>query len=268
MGENEAIIDGAGTDFRIQEIPRSEPFDVYVSNDLVIWFKVANDEQPSIDPFTTWVEVDISPSGLSSARYVKIVDESLLYSWALKVPGSDIDAVEAFYWQGGDRYADAVISEQTQILDMSGNSEHKDPTAALGAPDWGFVSLGSKHYVEQELSIDIDFYPKTLNLKSKGRFVRVYIELSEGFDVKNIDANSVLLNDVISPVLDPKMGFVKGLDRYIRDHDNDGKMELGLKFDRKAVCNILEPGNEVIIKITGKLNDGNIFGGYDTIRAI
>lgn len=268
MGENEAIIDGPGTDFRIQEIPRTEPFDVYVSNDLINWLKIADDIETGLNPPTSWIEVDISPSGLSSARYLKIVDESTLYSWALKVPGSDIDAVEAFYWQSGDPYADAVIFEQTQILDMSGQSDHIDPTEALGEPNWKYVSLGGKHYIEQELSIEIDIYPRTLNLKSKGRFLMVYIEMSEGWDANNIEASTVLLNDAIPPVLDPDIGFVRSQKRFITDHDHDGKMELRLKFDRRAVCNVLEPGNNVKIKITGKLNDGNIFGGFDTIRAI
>ena len=34
MGKNEKIIDGPGNDVRIHEIPRTEPFDVYVSNNL------------------------------------------------------------------------------------------------------------------------------------------------------------------------------------------------------------------------------------------
>jgi hypothetical protein len=267
MGKNEGIIDGEGADFRIQEIPRTEPFDVYVSNNLKNWLKIADDIETGLDPPTSWVEVDISPSGLKSARYIKIVDESTLYSWALKVPGSDIDAIESFYWQGGDPYADAVIIEQTQILDLSGNNAYKDPTAAVGEPDWNFVSLGGKHFIEQELTTEIKFMPQTLNLKSKGRFVMVYIELSGDLNVRNIDSSTILLNDVLSPISDPKLGFVN-VEKYITDHDNDGKLELKVKFDRRAVCNILEPGNDVEIKITGKLNDGSMFGGYDLIRTI
>jgi hypothetical protein len=268
MGKNEDIIDGSGNDLWIQEIPRTEPFDVYVSKDLKNWFLVADDIETGLDPPKSWVEVDISPSGLTSARYVKIVDESTLYAWALKVPGSDIDAVKALHCMGGDPYADAVIFKQTKILDLSGNNAYKDPTKALGAPDWDFVSLGGKHYIEQELKTEINFYPKALNLKSKGRFVMVYIELSDSSNVRNIDASTILLNSVIPPVLDPKYGFVTSEKLYITDHDNDGKIEMMVKFDRRAVCNILESGNEVKIMITGKLNDGSMFGGSDTIKAI
>ena len=59
----------------------------------------------------------------------------------------------------------------------------------------------------------IDFDPNTLNLRSKGRFITVYIELPEGFDVNQIDIASILLNDSV-PALDKPT--------EIGDYDKDG----------------------------------------------
>jgi len=44
----------------------------------------------------------------------------------------------------------------------------------------------------------IDFDPDTLNLKSEGRWVTVYIELPNGYDVSEIDVPSIKLNDFVT----------------------------------------------------------------------
>lgn len=113
----------------------------------------------------------------------------------------------------------------------------------------------------------IDFDPDTLNLKSKGKWVTVYIELPNGSNVSNIDATTVLLNGNLSPVLDAKYGFVNNESGYIMDHDGDGILERMLKFNRSDVQAILAVGDNVEIKITGKVN-GLDFEGTDIIRVI
>ena len=119
----------------------------------------------------------------------------------------------------------------------------------------------------QELGIEIDIDPDTLNLKSKGKFMTAYIEL-EGADVREIDASSILLNGAISPVLDKKYGFVTSENSYILDHDNDGIMERMVKFDRAEVQRMLTPVDEVVLTITGSLDDGTGFEGNDTVKVI
>jgi hypothetical protein len=116
-----------------------------------------------------------------------------------------------------------------------------------------------------ETSIDVD--PDTLNLKSNGRFITAYIEL-EGADVRDINASSILLNGVISPILDEKYGFVTSEDSYIVDHDSDGVMERMVKFDRAEVERILTPDDEVVMTVSGSLMNGREFEGSSTIRVI
>jgi len=105
--------------------------------------------------------------------------------------------------------------------------------------------------------IDID--PDTLNLKSKGKWITCYIELPGDYDVEDIDVSTIKLNDEVPAESRPT---------GIGDCDDDGIAELMVKFDRSAVQEILQEGNEVEITVTGELNDGIQFEGSDAIRVI
>lgn len=108
----------------------------------------------------------------------------------------------------------------------------------------------------------IDFDPDTLNLKSKGEFVTVYIEFPDGFDVNKIDISSIMLNDS-APVLTKPT--------EIGDYDKDGTPDLMAKFKRDEVQQILYSGEEVPIIITGKVfHNGTLldFKGDDKIKVI
>lgn len=110
----------------------------------------------------------------------------------------------------------------------------------------------------------VDFDPDTLNQKSKGKWVTVYIELPEGFDVQYIDITTVELSDVdlsewITAELKPN---------NIGDHDGDGIPDLMVKFVREEVIELLDHGESVIVTISGALNDGTPFIGTDVIRVI
>jgi hypothetical protein len=96
-----------------------------------------------------------------------------------------------------------------------------------------------------------------LNLKSKGRWVTVYIELPEGYDVNDIDVSSILLNGLVPAELHPA---------EVGDYDGDGFPDLMVKFDRQAVQGILSPGSQTIT-ITGTVS-GATFEGTDTIEVI
>jgi parallel beta-helix repeat protein len=104
----------------------------------------------------------------------------------------------------------------------------------------------------------VDFDPDTFNLKSKGKFVTVYIELPEGYNVEQIDVSSIRLNGTVQALRWPT---------EVGDYDSDGIPDLMVKFDRTAVQDILTPGSQVDITITGEVG-GIIFEGSDTIRVI
>ncbi len=104
----------------------------------------------------------------------------------------------------------------------------------------------------------VDFDPDTLNLKSKGKWVTVYIELPEDYDVSKIDICSIRLNGTVPALLTPT---------EIGDYDGDGIPDLMVKFDGAAVQSILAVGESVEITVTGEVA-GLRFKGTDTIRVI
>jgi hypothetical protein len=112
--------------------------------------------------------------------------------------------------------------------------------------------------VPSGLAASIDIEPDSLNERSCGLFVTAYIELPDGVSVCDIDPASVRLNDTISPR--PRLTCVK-------DHDYDGRPELMVKFSRRAVAQLLDPGMQTV-RITGSLKDGRQFAGTDTIEVV
>jgi peptidoglycan hydrolase-like protein with peptidoglycan-binding domain len=121
--------------------------------------------------------------------------------------------------------------------------------------------LSQEEYILQTETI-VDFDSDVLNLKSKGQFVTVYIELPSGFDVNQIDIASILLNDSVPALSTPT---------EVGDYDEDGTLDLMVKFERDKVQSILNPGEKIPITITGKVfHNGKYldFRGDDIIRVI
>jgi len=116
----------------------------------------------------------------------------------------------------------------------------------------------------------IDFDLDTLNLKSKGSVVTVYIEFPEGYDVTDINVSTIMLNRTVPAKLSPTA---------IGDYDNDTVPDLMVKFDRAELISYIlanvnmtqlveERFMTVTLTITGKLNDGTAFQGSTTITII
>jgi len=84
--------------------------------------------------------------------------------------------------------------------------------------DWWYDDSGGSDFsiLESLLSITatVDNSPQTLNLRSKGRWITAFIELPEDYNLSDINASSILLNDTI-PV-DPSAPISIG------DYDGDG----------------------------------------------
>ncbi len=120
------------------------------------------------------------------------------------------------------------------------------------------------------LTATVNIHPQALNLRGRGRWITVYVELSEAYNVSDINVSSMMLNETI-PV-DPHP-------IAIGDHDADGIPDLMVKFNRvKVILYILNNVNfnelvrkrviTVTLTITGCLNDGTPFQGSTTIKMI
>jgi len=121
-----------------------------------------------------------------------------------------------------------------------------------GVNDWGDNPLLTMELVDLIIAADIDIDRDTLNLQSKAKWIKCYISLPEGYNVADIDPESILLNDEVAP------------DRC-RVHK--AKQMLIVRFYRSEVQAIVEPG-EVELTVSGELTDGTKFEGADTITVI
>ena len=137
------------------------------------------------------------------------------------------------------------------------------------------VALLGKPYPVLCVPATVRIEPETLNRASNGQWVTAYIELPEGYNVADIDVNTVCLGTVPA-VTDTQYDFVTDPDSYLMDHDGDGIVERMVMFDRAAVITYLEEivyagdtGKHKLVElsVTGKVA-GTSFEGSDTIRVI
>jgi len=157
-----------------------------------------------------------------------------------------------YHLQLGSPCIDAGTNVGAPTEDIEGNPRPIDGDGDGDAD----TDMGAYEYV----GATVDFDPDTLNLRSKGKMVTVYIELPLGYDVNDIDVGTLFLNGAI--LAEPKP-------IEVGDYDGDGISDLMVKFDRAAVQGILlEPGDQVVVTVSGQLINGTPFGGTDTIRVI
>lgn len=153
-----------------------------------------------------------------------------------------------------DTYSLEVIANGDRII-LAEDVAIKDITAQP------YIVRTTEDEIMTIIQATVDFDPDTLNLKSKGKRITVYIELpvGHGYNVSMIDLATLMLNGQVKAEARPT---------EIGDYDSDSVPDFMVKFDRSAVQEILEVGNEVEITVTGELTDGTHFEGIDTIRII
>lgn len=153
-------------------------------------------------------------------------------------------------WKIEDIDCGDVHHESALALDSSGNP-HISYQKEVGDPYFVRHNLyyATKGMPAQPSELMLDIDPDTLNLKSEGRWITAYLR---GGNAEDIDASSLLLNDIISPAW--------------WDLQND--TTLMAKFSRSYVQMIVPIADEVDIKVTGQWKDGQDFELHDTIRVI
>ena len=115
----------------------------------------------------------------------------------------------------------------------------------------GRIDMGAYEYCPP-VPAEVRIVPRTINLTSKGRWITCHISLPEGYNVADIDPNSILLEDEIRPA------------SFRVDEE---KQIAIVKFNRSGVQDILKMG-EVELTIAGQLTDGTVFEGTDVIKVL
>jgi len=116
----------------------------------------------------------------------------------------------------------------------------------VGAGDGQLYALGTPPSVAATLRVE----PRTLNLRSNGRWVNAQIEFAEP----------------VAGLVDPATVALEGVpaDRV----DVQGNTTIHAKFPRDALIDALSPGESVEMCATGVLTDGRTFRACDVIRVI
>ncbi|MHC4546420.1 MAG: hypothetical protein ACYSYL_18230, partial [Planctomycetota bacterium] len=99
---------------------------------------------------------------------------------------------------------------------------------------------------------EVRIVPQTINLASKGNWITCYIWLPEQYNVADIDPKSILLEDSVPAALLSV---------------NEQQQVATAKFICEEVQAILEVG-EIELTITGRLTDGTVFEGTNTIKVL
>jgi hypothetical protein len=123
--------------------------------------------------------------------------------------------------------------------------------------------------VPEETIIDaiVDIDPNTLNLNSRGNWITCYIELPAGYDVNDIDGQTVTLENVKAYMGKEGWASPQANEGNTMDHDGDGVLERMVKFDRSAVQAVLRPG-VITATVMGKLPNSTTLHGTDVIKVM
>jgi len=115
--------------------------------------------------------------------------------------------------------------------------------------------------VEVQIKATVVIHPRSLNLRSEGRWITASIEFEAGFDARDVNVSSIKLNNTVPVDLTAPMEF--------------SGSTLIVKFDREAVETLIlnelgqpDKFSSATLTLTGKLKDGTTFTGNDTIKTI
>jgi len=132
-----------------------------------------------------------------------------------------------------------------------------------------FIGLGLSHTVSPFLVFSLvstDLDPNTLNLKSQGKFVTVFFEITGVKSTDQIDPASLAITRINDQAVTPIPAEPKPLS--LEDPDQDGVLELMVKFDRQALIDVLPVAEQVKVTMEGKLVDQSSFKVNGFIRTI
>lgn len=193
-------------------------------------------------PGATYTEIDINGDG-DLDDVVNIPDRKIGDYLITVIPEPDASPTDTYTLGALAGGINIVLAENVQISDV---------------PSEGYIVRSTETGIMQIIPATINFDPDTINLRSAGKVVTVYIELPTCYDVEQINISSIMVDGIVPALTKPI---------EVGDYDDDGIPDLMVKFDKAVVQNILSAGEQVEITITGQVA-GITFEGSDIIRVI
>jgi nitrous oxidase accessory protein NosD len=157
------------------------------------------------------------------------------------------NSVSFQYWDNGYPSGGNYWSDYTgQDTDHDGIGDV--PHRLIGKAKDNFPLMKPWNRVQAEVGVDSDW----LRLDTEEDWITFYIELPAGLPVKDIEVDTLLLNDSVQP---EKKQF------FIGDYDEDGISDIVVKFSRREVSRVLQSKEDVVLTVQGKLKNGLPFEG-------
>jgi parallel beta-helix repeat protein len=201
--------------------------------------------------------------GLSLSSYNHIFHNNFISNTNQVLSYDSINAWDDDYPSGGNYWSDYAGTDL-----YSGPYQNEIGSDGIGDTPYFIKENNQDNYplmdpwipAPQVITVTVDINPKTLNLRSRGKWINCYIELPQGYKAKDVDVSTIMLNGTITAEIMSK---------------GRGAPHLMVKFDRQAVTDLIltnyqstyKFGTETLI-ITGYLNDGTLFLGNDSVRII
>ncbi|MCK5708614.1 MAG: hypothetical protein KAI43_13280 [Candidatus Aureabacteria bacterium] len=106
------------------------------------------------------------------------------------------------------------------------------------------------------MDIQMKFTSQTLNVDSKGNYVKMHFTLPEGISIEDIDNTY--------PIMIQGLG-VSSIEMNVFTN-NEGLTKIEARFDRAEFCSFVGEVDSIEVTGIGKLTNGQYFYGRDTIR--
>ncbi|MBI4655545.1 MAG: hypothetical protein HY746_02235 [Elusimicrobia bacterium] len=129
---------------------------------------------------------------------------------------------------------------------------------------FGFSHTVSPFLVLSQVKTDLD--PNILNLKSQGRFVTIFFEITGVKNTNQIVPASMAITRINDQVVTSLYAEPKPLS--LEDQNQDGILELMVKFNRQSLIDVLPVAEQVKITLEGILVDQSPFKVDGFLRTI
>ncbi|MEM3697383.1 MAG: DUF4114 domain-containing protein [Candidatus Bathyarchaeia archaeon] len=115
------------------------------------------------------------------------------------------------------------------------------------------------------VNVCVHFCPRTLNLKSKGRWITAIVRVPKEYNVSDVDVSTILLNGTVSA--DQRhYAICKRWNLIVLKFNRTEVIELIKASLNETACN--KKSIKVSLTLTGNFFDGTPFQGTDKIRVI
>lgn len=121
----------------------------------------------------------------------------------------------------------------------------------------GIIDMGVYEFVPS-MELPMKLTPQTLNIDSKGKWIKAHFVMPEGFEVNDVDTNT-------PATLEPLCITSDHINVSINEN---GFVAIVAAFERSAFCDSGLSGPTIEVTVTGLLTNGQSFYGTDTIRII